>query len=169
MTLRGRILQVSLSKGGIPKLAVPSAWAESLGLEGDVQRDMQIHGGPRRALLLISAEVLAELRADGFPVSPGSLGENLTVTGLDFRELRAGMRFRAGGAIIELTKPRAPCANLDVYNSPGRRIQERLYDAQAKAGDPASPCWARGGFYAAVAASGLIQAEDILELLDLAV
>lgn len=169
MSLRGVIHQVSVSKGGVPKLAVAEAFAHPLGLEGDDQRNKKYHGGPLQALLLVSLEVLETLRAEGFPVGPGALGENLTIAGVDFGQLRAGMRFRAGGAVIELTKPRQPCATLDAYNPGGRRIQPLLYDARVKAGDATSEVWARGGFYAAVRQPGLIRRDDILELADMAV
>ena len=169
MALSGVIHQVCVSPGGIPKLAVAEAFAHRLGLEGDDQRNKKYHGGPLQALLLISLEVLEELHAEGFPVSPGALGENLTIAGIDFRQLRPGMQFRAGAAAIELTKLRQPCATLDIYNLPGRRIQSRLYDAQAKQGDPASPVWGRGGFYASVLEPGLIRQGDILELAGLVV
>ncbi len=169
MPLRGRIHQLSVSQGGVPKLAVRESYAGPLGLQGDNQRNRKYHGGPLQALLLVSLEDLEQLRQEGFPVGPGSLGENLTVAGMDFRQLRAGMRLRAGGAVIELTKLRKPCATLDVYNSPGLRIQPLLYDAQAGRGEAASPCWARGGFYAAVPEPGLIRQGDAVEFIDIAV
>lgn len=169
MSLRGEIFQVSLSPGGIPKLAVAEAFAGPLGLEGDAQRDTRHHGGPRQALLLVSLEDVECLQQQRFPVGAGSLGENLTVRGIDFRALRPGMRFRAGDAVIELTKLRSPCANLDVYNGSGARIQLELFDSLCKAGDASSPRWGRGGFYAAVLQSGLIRTGDILELADFAV
>lgn len=165
--MTGRIEQVSISRGGIPKTAVPEAWIGPLGLDGDAHRNPKYHGGPLKAVLLLSAEVLDQLRAEGFDVSPGSLGENLTVRGIDFRQLRTGMRFRAGGAIVRLTSLRQPCATLDIFNSPGLRIQTRLYDALAKSGDQASPNWAKGGFYAAVESPGFVRPDDILELADL--
>ncbi len=165
--MQGRIVQVSLSKGGVPKLAVPEAWATPLGLEGDAHRDPRYHGGPQRALLLISLADLATLQSAGYSVSPGALGENLTVEGIDFRQLRAGQRFRAGGAIIELTRLRRPCLNLDVYNSPEiEPIQQRLFDERAKAGDPTTPRWAMGGFYAAVLQPGLIRQGDTIWLVE---
>ena len=86
---------------------------------------------------MVSGEDLESLKDKGFPVYPGALGENLTVTGLDFRKLRLGMRFRAGEAVIELTKFRVPCDQLDPYN-PGERedrIQSHLYDKAVKGGD----------------------------------
>jgi MOSC domain-containing protein YiiM len=165
--MQGRVAQLSISKGGLPKFAVSEAWAGPLGLEGDVQRNRKYHGGPAKALLLVSAEDIAELAAAGYPIGPGALGENLTIEGLDFRRLRAGQRFLAGGAVLELTTLRRPCANLDPYNSdPHDPIQKRLYDELCKSGDASSPRWAMGGFYAAVLQPGLIRMGDIIALAD---
>jgi MOSC domain-containing protein YiiM len=170
-TLEGRVVQVSVSNGGVPKLAVPQACATRLGLEGDRHAHPEVHGGPLQALLLVSQADLDALRRDDFPVFPGALGENLTVDGMDFRSLRTGQRFRVGEAVIELTKIRRPCETLDVYNTQehGERIQFRLYDKAVKAGDTTSPRWAFGGFYAAVVFEGIIRKDDIIRLLDQAV
>lgn len=168
-TLTGTIEQISISNGGVPKFAVPMARARRLGLEGDRQAHPQFHGGPRQALLLVSDEDLTALRQSGFPVFRGALGENLTVSGLNFRLLRAGMRFRAGEAIIELTKLRVPCEQLDPYNRGAGQIQEFLYDKQVKGGDVTSPRWGMGGMYASVIQEGIIKAGDIIRLLDQAV
>jgi MOSC domain-containing protein YiiM len=120
-----------------------------------------------KAVLLVSAEDLGELAAAGFPVSAGALGENLTVEGIDFRKLRAGQRFVAGGAVLELTTLRQPCANLNQYSVPGgRTIHGSLYDDKCKAGDASSPRWAKGGFYAAVLERGLIRTGDTIALAD---
>jgi len=168
--MRGIIHQVSISKGGLPKHAVAEAEAGSEGLAGDVQRNRVHHGGPRKALLLVSLEDLQALAGEGFRVGPGSLGENLTVQGINFRHLRSGQRFHVGSAMIELTTLRGPCGQLDIYNDgPGKRIQDRLQDARAKAGDVESPLWARGGFYASVVRPGSIAAGVTIALADQAV
>jgi MOSC domain-containing protein YiiM len=159
--LTGTILQIGISRGGIPKRPVPQAVLTPLGIEGDAHAHPEIHGGPRQAVLLISAEAIAELVARGFPVYAGAMGENLTTQGLDRRLLRAGQRYRMGAAVIELTKVRGPCAALDIY---GPEIKGAIYDAQVKAGDFASPRWALSGFYAAVVQPGLIRANDIITL-----
>jgi MOSC domain-containing protein YiiM len=165
--LQGIIRQVSISKGGVPKLAVREAWAGPLGLEGDGHFHPRFHGGPSKALLLVSLEDLETLRSEGFPVFPGALGENLTVSGIDFRKLRSGQRFVVGSAAIEITTLRIPCSALDAYNPEGgERIQKRLYDALAKAGDTASPVWAMGGIYASVVQRGLIGTGDTIALAD---
>ena len=165
--MRGVITQVSISKGGLPKHAVSESWATPLGLEGDVHKHTQFHGGPKKALLLVSLEDVESLAALGFPVGAGSLGENLTVSGIDFRQLRAGQRFLAGGAVVELTTLRRPCAQLDVYNAgEGPKIQSYLYDERCRAGDASTPRWAMGGCYAAVVQPGPIRPGDIISLAD---
>jgi MOSC domain-containing protein YiiM len=166
--VRGRIEQLLLGPGGLPNFPVPEARATPLGLEGDRHRNLRVHGGPQKALLLVAAEALALLREAGYPLAPGDLGENLTTAGLDYRAWRPGQRWRAGEALIEFTRLRTPCDNLDRYNLDRTLLplQRQLYDGWAKAGDPTSPVWARGGIYAAVLEPGLIRCGDIIVLLD---
>ena len=154
---KGILQQINRSKGGVPKYAVtdPVMLTES-GLEGDRQHDLRHHGGPFKAVLMIAAELIADLAARGFAVYPGAMGENLTVAGLNPAMWRGGQQYRIGpDAVIELTTLRVPCSNLFSY---GRYIGEELYDAQCKAGDFTSPHWARGGFYARVLRGGLLSA-----------
>ena len=154
--MTGTVTHVCLNRGGVPKLPVEEAYAGPLGLVGDVQRNRKYHGGPRQALLLQSAEDLDQLRAEGFPVGPGSLGENLTVAGLDFRLLQAGQRFRVGGVLIELTKPRTPCAQLEIYNGGTTGLIQAAIRRLA----------ARGGFYAAVLEPGPLRPGDAMASVD---
>lgn len=157
---QGQIVQVNLSTGGVPKRAVPQAQVTSLGLEGDSHKHPEIHGGPRQAVLLIAAEAIEELSALGFPLTAGSLGENITTRGIDRREWRVGQRWRIGAeVVIELTKPRAPCQTLGAY---GRGIQAAVYDALVRDGDPASPKWGMSGFYASVIQPGAIRPGDAI-------
>lgn len=153
----GTIIQISVSPGGLPKRAVASAIITPLGLAGDVHAHPQIHGGPFQAVLIIAAEAVDELKSRGYPVFYGALGENLTTRGLDRREIRVGHQLRAGAAILEITKPRGPCTQLDVY---GPAIKQEIYDAQVQAGDPGSPRWGMSGFYARVIQPGLVQPGD---------
>jgi MOSC domain-containing protein YiiM len=102
------------------------------------------------------------LTAVGFPLYNGALGENLTTRGLDRRSLRIGQRYRIGAIIIELTKVRAPCDQLNVY---GPGIQRAVYDAQVHAGDPHTPLWGLSGFYASVIQPGPIRPGDPIALL----
>lgn len=102
--------QVSLSDGGVPKLAVPSALVTIDGLVGDRQRNRKYHGGPDRAICLFSLEVIETLRAEGHSIRPGSSGENLTLTGLDWRQVKPGDRFTIGVQVqLEIMSHTAPC------------------------------------------------------------
>lgn len=159
----GSIVGVNISRGGVPKHPIDEDFLSPLGIEGDLHAHPQFHGGPRQAVLLICSEVIEELAAKGYPVYHGALGENLTIRGIDHRQLRSGQRFRAGQAVIELTKVRVPCNTLDVY---GPAIKSEIYDSEVKAGNTTSPKWARSGFYAAVVETGAIRQDDIIALVD---
>jgi MOSC domain-containing protein YiiM len=156
----GTVVQVSVSQGGIPKLAIPSAELTQIGMAGDAWR-YPFHGGRRKAILLVTIEGIDELISQRFLLFPGALGENLTTRGLDRRELRIGQRFRVGEAEIELTQMRTPCATLDIY---GSGIQAAMYDARVQAGDPESQRWGLSGFYASVVQPGTVSRGDTIAL-----
>ena len=155
------IVQVNISRGGLPKTAIDSGLIGALGIEGDLHAHPQFHGGPRKAILIIASETIGLLKQRGYPVFYGALGENLTTEGLDFRDLRLGDELRAGGAILEITHPRVPCGQLDVY---GPSIKNEIFDKGVKALDPKSPRWGWSGFYASVRSPGSVAAGDIIEV-----
>lgn len=157
--MQGTIVQINISPGGLPKRAVSGGFIASLGLEGDDHAHPKFHGGPRQAILLIAAEIVEELQRRGYPVVFGSLGENLTTRGIDVSNLRIGDRLRAGGALLEITKPREPCFLLDVYGPP---IKQEIYDPQVKAHDHTSPHWGMSGFYLSVVEPGPVCPGDII-------
>ena len=67
-----------------------------------------------RQVHLIHAELLAELNARGFDVTPGAMGENVTTSGVDLLGLPTGTRLRLGdAAVVEITGLRNPCWQLD--------------------------------------------------------
>jgi len=156
------VLQINVSPGGIPKRPIPAGVVTTLGIAGDGHAHPQVHGGPRKAVLLITSEGLDELKEQGFPLYYGALGENLTIRGLNRRSVRVGQRYRIGDILIEITKVRAPCETLSVY--PG--VQKAIYDQEVKAGNPASPLWGLSGFYASVLQAGTIHPGDPIQLVD---
>ena len=111
----GRVHQVNVSRGGVPKLPVEHARVHRLGLEGDGHDEPEpIHGGVDQAVLLYCVEALARVAADGHTAFPGAFGENLTLEGVDWAALAAGDRLAigSGGLEIALTKPCSPCTTL---------------------------------------------------------
>lgn len=143
----------------MPKTAIDSGFIGSLGIEGDLHAHPQFHGGPKKAVLIISSETIDELVKRGYPVFYGALGENLTTRGLDIRDVRIGDEIRAGGAILEITQPRVPCGTLDVY---GPSIKQEIFDRLVKVLDPSSPRWGMSGFYASVRSPGPVAPGDII-------
>ena len=80
----GRVHQVNVSKGGVPKLPVPGTAVRRLGLDGDGHTEPEpIHGGELQAVSIYSVEALARVGADGHQAFPGAYGENLTLEGVD--------------------------------------------------------------------------------------
>ena len=71
-----------------------------LGLEGDTHREDTVHGGPLRAVCLFGIEAIERLQAEGHPVEPGSVGENLTTSGVEWSTLPAGTRVRVGDELL---------------------------------------------------------------------
>ena len=133
--MEGRIFQLNVSNGGVPKLAVREAVLTSQGLEGDRQRDLRYHGGPERAVCLYALERLLELQAEGHPVFPGSVGENLTVFGLEWSGLAPGARLALGDeAVVEVTSYTAPCKQIAGSFRGGefRRISQRVHPGDSR-------------------------------------
>jgi MOSC domain-containing protein YiiM len=158
----GSILKINISGGGVPKRAVSQALVTPLGLEGDVHAHPEVHGGPAKALLLITSEGIEELTALGYPLFHGALGENLTTQGLDRHSVRIGQRYRIGEIVIQISQIRSPCKTIKAY---GSGIGKAVYDDAVRAGDATSPRWGLGGFYASVITPGTVRAGDPMELL----
>jgi MOSC domain-containing protein YiiM len=156
------VVQLSISPGGLPKRAITECWIATLGLDGDRHNHPGIHGGPLKAVLLASAEIIDDLAARGYPLFYGALGENITTRGLDVRQLRIGTRIRMGGATLEITQPRGPCSALDIY---GENLKYEIYDQQVKQRDPLSPRWGMSGLYASVAEPGPVRTGDPVTVL----
>ena len=106
----GRVDQISVSQGGVPKLAVEQAVIDDSGVVGDVQADKVHHGHPEQALCLFSLEVIERMQAEGHPIEPGSAGENITVSGMDWGLVVPGTRMVIGDVEIEITGYTTPCA-----------------------------------------------------------
>ena len=95
-----------------------------IGVEGDahagitVQHRSRVARDPNqpnlRQVHLVHAELHDELRAGGFLVRTGEMGENITTRGVDLLRLPVGARLHLGAqAVVEITGLRNPCAQLD--------------------------------------------------------
>lgn len=121
---------VAVSQAGGHRFSkTPQMWIAlkaGLGVEGDAHAGETVKHRSRvakdpsapnlRQVHLLQAELLNELRAKGFPLGPGQIGENILTEGVDLLGLSAGARLRIGAdAVVEVTGLRNPCIQLDRF------------------------------------------------------
>lgn len=138
-----------------------------LGVEGDAHNGVTVKHRSRvaqdptqpnlRQVHLIHAELHDELRAKGFSVQPGEMGENITTTGIDLLDLPAGTKLLIGkSAVVEITGLRNPCTQLD-------GIQPGLMNAVLDR-DAAGNLIRKAGVMGIVLESGTVQPGDGIEV-----
>lgn len=110
--MNGRLESINSSRGGLPKTSMFEGMVTEQGLDGDRQRDLRYHGGPDRAVVLFSLDVIRALRGEGHPITVGTTGENLTVGEVDWTKVVPGVTLQVGGARILITKYTSPCAKV---------------------------------------------------------
>ncbi len=129
----------------------------TLGLAGDEQADLAVHGGPEKAVYGYALTNYAPWRRD-FPQHavlwvPGGVGENLTIDGIDERDVHIGDIVRIGRATLQVTQPRQPC-----YKFALRFQDQRMPKAMVANG--------RSGWYYRVLEEGALAAGDRIHLLE---
>lgn len=137
-----------------------------LGVEGDVHAGVTVKHRSRvardptqpnlRQVHLIHAELFGELRAAGFEVAPGDLGENVTTGGVDLLALPVGTLLHLGDeAVVEVTGLRNPCLQIDTFRDGllkqvvGRDATDRIVR--------------KAGIMGIVAAGGVVRPGDRIE------
>jgi MOSC domain-containing protein YiiM len=108
-TRAGRAVQLNVSPGGLPKKPVAALDVGWRGPTDDKQKTRVHHGRPWQALCIWSREVIDNFRAQGHPLQAGYAGENVTVEGLDWSEVRPGVRMQIGEVLCEVTAYALPC------------------------------------------------------------
>jgi len=130
-----QVHQVNVSLGGVPKLPVLEGAVTANGVAGDRQATPGIHGGPYRALCLFPLELIETLRAEGHPIAPGTVGENVTTEGLDWSEVKPGARLRLGAEVlVQVTSFTDPCQTIVGSFSDGNfnAINERVAPGKSR-------------------------------------
>ena len=119
----GNVIAVCTStQKGTQKTNVGTAtFVEDWGIEGDA------HAGKwHRQVSLLSHEKIEAFRARGAQVEDGAFGENLVVSGIDFRTLPIGTRFACNDVVLELTQIGKECHNgCEIYKIMGDCIMPR--------------------------------------------
>ena len=149
MVKAGRLESINVSRGGVPKTSVFEALITEHGVDGDRQDDLRHHGGPDRAVSLFSLEHIQALQREGHPISVGSAGENLTLSGLDWAELTPGREIQIGAVRLRIMSYAAPCST----------IRESFRDyAFERISHKVHPGWSR--LYTRVVTGGIVRPGD---------
>ena len=102
------------------------------------------HAGKwHRQVSLLSYEKIEEFRARGAEVEFGAFGENLVISGYDFKNVPVGTRFQCGDVILELTQIGKECHHgCQIFQKMGDCIMPRegvfckvLHGGRIKTGD----------------------------------
>lgn len=119
----GTVLAVCTSaEKGVQKRDVHSAhFTPEWGIDGDA------HAGKwHRQVSLLSADKIEAFRAKGAEVVYGDFGENLVVSGFDFRSLPVGTLLRCGEVLLEMTQIGKEChSHCAIYKTMGDCIMPR--------------------------------------------
>ena len=146
----------------IGKTSVSGAVAVGvLGLAGDEQADLSVHGGLSKAIYALPSEHLAwwqaQRQTQGVTLfeetlAAGYLGENLSLQGLLEQDLFIGDRLDFGGVVLRVSQPREPCGKFNAVMG---------YAGAAKDMVQSGRC----GFYLAVEQTGFLQAGATCQVL----
>ena len=133
---------------------------ERLGIAGDEQADLSVHGGPAKAVYAYPSEhypfwqtvrTQAGIALWDEPLPPGSLGENLTVAGVQESELWIGDVLRFPNCQLAVSQPRYPCFKFNAAMGFAHAAKLMVQSA-----------WC--GWYLAVREAGTIAAGDTFEV-----
>ena len=132
-----------------------------LGLAGDEQADLSVHGGLSKAVYALPSEHLpwwqAQRQTHGAtmfeePLTPGYLGENLSLQGLFEQDLFIGDRIDFGDVVFRITQPREPCGKFNAVMGYALAAKDMVQSG-------------RCGFYLAVEQPGFLQAGATCQVL----
>ncbi|MDX8357668.1 MOSC domain-containing protein [Sphingopyxis terrae] len=129
----------------------------TLGIAGDEQADLSVHGGPDKAIHHYPRDHYdwwAETIGDhALLQDAGAFGENISTSGLTESAACIGDRYRLGSALVEISQGRQPCWKLGhrfgIVTLPATVVTSR-----------------RGGWYYRVIEDGAVGAGDALELIE---
>lgn len=127
-------------------------WARGVNLVGDDQADRSVHGGPDKAVYAYAIEDTRWWEKELDRELPfGAFGENLTTEGVDLKKAVIGETWRVGGALFQVSEPRAPCWKLAMRMEDPKFVK-RFTEAE------------RTGTYLRIVEEGELAAGDGIEL-----
>ena len=140
----------------LPKMSVDAAIISKWGLEGDHNkfRKEKKKNDPDMAVMILSTDILEALNNEGWPVNSGDLGENLTLTNIDYNKMKLGDKLEIGEVRLEISLICDPCTNLNNLPYVGKEKSTLFIKTLMK----------RRGWYARVLKAGKVIVGDSVSL-----
>jgi MOSC domain-containing protein YiiM len=148
--VRGRPVESAIAK---TRVDADELVLDRTNLAGDRQADLTVHGGPDKAVYVYPTVHVPTWQAEGFAVAAGGFGENVALGGIAEDEVRLGDVWRWGGALVQVSQPRAPCYKFALHT--GRKdIGARMLAT------------GRSGWYLRVLEPGRVPTQGPMELVE---
>ena len=128
-----------------------------LGLDGDEQADLSVHGGLSKAVYAYPSEHYPYWREQqsllglNKPLPYGSMGENLTLSGLLEQDVYVGDELHFADCVLRVTEPRQPCFKFNAVMNDKRAAKKMAHTGYC-------------GFYLAVVRTGALSAGETFTL-----
>ena len=131
-----------------------------LGLAGDEQADLSVHGGLDKAVYAFPLAHLAYWQqqrvAHGVslfeePLPPGFVGENLSLAGVREDQVYVGDRLHFADCVLRVTQPREPCGKFNAVMGYAQAARDMVQSGFC-------------GFYLAVERAGTLRPGETFEL-----
>ena len=137
---------------GLPKFETSEAEITISGVAGDYNdyRTQSKKSTPDRAVLIMTTDVMKQLKTEGWPLKPGDIGENLTVDGIPYQSFEIGNKYRVGDVELQITEKCNPCT----------RLANLPYVGENKVNEFIKTMKNRRGWYAKVLKEGTVRTND---------
>jgi MOSC domain-containing protein YiiM len=127
-------------------------WVTKLGLEGDVIVSKKHHGGPDQAIYVYGGADYAWWSGElGKEISPGTFGENLTISELESAQFKVGDYIHIGDVTLQVSAPRIPCGTFAARMDDPQWVKRFRYAE-------------RPGLYCRVLKEGFVQAGNTVSV-----
>ena len=138
----------STTVGGVPKPRVDALDVTTNGIRHEIIRDKKHHGGPDKAVCLISQETILNLQSLGHPITGGSTGENILLD-VPQDSLKPGIKIQFEEVVIEITMAATPCKTIQesFLNGDFTYLSNKRYEGQTR-------------WYAKVLTEGIIHSNE---------
>ena len=161
--LKSKVAQINVKPKtrdgiGLPKERVSKGIITFDGIEKDFNnyRKLKKQNTIDMAIMILSMDVINQLKLEGWPVMPGDLGENLTLDNVNYKSLRSGGKYKIRNVELQISFKCAPCKKLENLN----------YVGLSKIGNFIKTLKNRRGWYCKVLKEGTIKSGDFFEKID---